>query len=289
MREARATVAPRPADPRARAQGRDLAVALASFTSRHAQLAPERARALGPLPGALGGAAEQLRALAAAAQDAGRWAAARACAARDAADARATADAATAARAGAVAALACAERTRPRLRSAVAELCAAAAAAARQCRAAADAHERTAAGLQAGIPRELALAPEHWLSSAARAPLRLAAGGPVGAPGVLAAALGAPGDAAAIPPPLAAAVAAADREGAALLARRDKAAHAAVAALQVAPARARAGAGLDQSRRHSNRALCSSLVTLLRAVSHVLPGLAWEHMGAGLPRGSRMP
>jgi hypothetical protein len=163
-------------------------------------------------------------------------------AARDAADARAAADAAAAARASAAEALTRAERARPGLRSAVAELCAAAAAAARQCRAVAEAHERTAAGLQAGIPRELALAPEHWLSSAARAPLRLTTGGPAGAPGVLAAALGAPGDAAAIPPPLAAAAAAADREGAALLARRDKAAHAAVAALQVAPARAGAGA-----------------------------------------------
>lgn len=43
---------------------------------------------------------------------------------------------------------------------------------ARCCRAWAEGHERTASSLQRGTPKELSLAPEFWLSSAAQVPLR---------------------------------------------------------------------------------------------------------------------
>lgn len=58
----------------ARAQGQDLAVALALFASRHAQLAPVLAPAIGVLPGALCSAAAALQELTIAARSAGAWA-----------------------------------------------------------------------------------------------------------------------------------------------------------------------------------------------------------------------
>lgn len=58
----------------ARAQGQDLAVALALFASRHAQLVPVLAPAIGVLPGALGSAAAALQELTVAARHAGAWA-----------------------------------------------------------------------------------------------------------------------------------------------------------------------------------------------------------------------
>ncbi|KAK9822206.1 hypothetical protein WJX81_005370 [Elliptochloris bilobata] len=225
-------------DDRHARQGQDLAVALALFASRHAQLAPALEGALGALPGALCGAAAALEALSAAARRAGRSGRALLEAEQRQEDLQAALDVSTARQTGAAEALARAEQALPRLRRDSAQLSSTAAAAAYECRAWAEGHARTAGGLQRGIPKELALAPEFWLSSAAQAPLRLVAdgGSPAagGAPSLLAVAVERARErpAALLPPALAAAAAAADQEGQALLARRDKAAHAATAALQ---------------------------------------------------------